>query len=748
MSLQSLAPHIWNIWQQGNYYHTIPLLLTAQSQQPTQLLYRYYLGLAYIFKNNIQSAHEVWQLNLESPEIIENLEVFLTTELTRLEDTGQWIFVLKLRQQIRDINPLNLDNQLYLILLLMQFKKLSSQDVSSLSKSLHINLELSEVKSSELGLNLDLLLNVIKRLFHYDPGLETLYPLVKTVAPWVPSRQDFQAMIKTSILHLAQNEKPGLACQYTQLYFELGHEGEPHDLGLIRDVLWFIVNCKREEESIDFANLLANHSDSFLDQLFSNTVILYASQKLGRKWNIVEKLLQQQTSLLKTLFESSDSYSPFKLLDQRFYISLFLAPYLYDHPEKHHKDRRQLGDFIQTSLGAYLKSSNITYQPTSHSLKSTTPVQMVSRSSKLRIGYIGASLRQHSVGWIARWLYRLHNHDEFEIYTYFHRHTQLQRFSKECFAQYSDVHRMINYEISPVDVAQQIQRDRIDILVDIDSYTGSPTYAVMALKPAPIQVTWLGWDASGLSTIDYFIADPYVLPKDAQKYYTEKIWRLPQTYLAVQGFEVDFPTRKRADLDIPDDAIVYFSNQHALKRQDDFIRVQMQVLKKVPNSYFLIKAMGNLDALQTYFGELAEEEGISCDRLRFLPLAPTESLYRGNLTLADVVLDSYPYNGATTTLETLWVGIPLVTRVGQQFQARNSYTMLKNAGIDEGIAWTDEEYIDWAVRLGIDEALRKQVVEKLRKSRQTSPLWDSRRFTREMEQAYQQMWALHTETIP
>jgi predicted O-linked N-acetylglucosamine transferase (SPINDLY family) len=110
------------------------------------------------------------------------------------------------------------------------------------------------------------------------------------------------------------------------------------------------------------------------------------------------------------------------------------------------------------------------------------------------------------------------------------------------------------------------------------------------------------------------------------------------------------------------------------------------------------------------------------------------------LGIADVVLDTYPYNGATTTLETLWMGIPLVTRVGEQFAARNSYTMMMNVGITEGVAWTDEEYVEWGIRFGKDEVLRRQVTWKLRQSRKTSALWNAQQFARDMEQAYEQMW--------
>jgi len=143
---------------------------------------------------------------------------------------------------------------------------------------------------------------------------------------------------------------------------------------------------------------------------------------------------------------------------------------------------------------------------------------------------------------------------------------------------------------------------------------------------------------------------------------------------------------------------------------------------------------------------MAEIEGVDLDRLRFLPSVKMEQEHRANMAIADVVLDTYPYNGATTTMETLWMGIPMVTRVGQQFVARNSYTMMMNVGVTEGIAWSNEEYVDWGIRLGTDPALRQEVAWKLRESRKTSPLWNGRQFAKEMEKAYTEMWDIYLQT--
>ena len=294
---------------------------------------------------------------------------------------------------------------------------------------------------------------------------------------------------------------------------------------------------------------------------------------------------------------------------------------------------------------------------------------------------------------------------------------------------------------SIAEIADRINDDQIDILVELDSLTSFGGCGVVALKPAPIQVHWLGYDASGIPAIDYFIADPYVLPADAQSYYSEKIWRLPHTYIAVDGFEVHTPSFRRDQLDIPSDAVVFLNSQTGLKRQIDCTRLQLQIIQAVPNSYFLIKSFrSSPEFTEEFFRDLAESEGISGDRLRFLPDVPSEFVHRANLALADVVLDTYPYNGATTTLEALWMGLPIVTRVGEQFAARNSYTMMMNVGVTEGLAWTDAEYLDWGIRLGTDRSLRQAIQAKLQRSRHSSPLWNGQAFARSMEQAYKQMW--------
>ena len=405
-----------------------------------------------------------------------------------------------------------------------------------------------------------------------------------------------------------------------------------------------------------------------------------------------------------------------------------LFAYFEDNPRTTRPLRNQIAQIAQLGLQTALPDRVQRYR--------SRPVQTVSRSP--RIGYLAGSLKQHSVGWLCRWLLHYHDRDRFEIHLYTPRPSADP--IQQAFRQlYGD--RFHDVPASIAEIADRIYDDQIDILVELDSLTSFGGCGVVALKPAPIQVHWLGYDASGIPGVDYFIADPYVLPADAQDYYSEKIWRLPQTYIAVDGFEVYTPALRRDRLGIPGDAVVFLSSQTGLKRNLDNVRLQIQIIKAVPDSYFLVKSFtSDPELTEAYFRSIAAAEGVSGDRLRFLPDVPSEFVHRANLALADVVLDTYPYNGATTTLEALWMGLPIVTRVGEQFAARNSYTMMMNVGVTEGLAWNDAEYLDWGIRLGIDRSLRQAIQAKLQRSRHSSPLWNGQAFARSMEQAYEQMW--------
>ncbi len=425
-------------------------------------------------------------------------------------------------------------------------------------------------------------------------------------------------------------------------------------------------------------------------------------------------------------------------------VTLFFFSYIEDEPiqTRHYLN---LASKITRDSFYYLKNTDKSNSP--DKLNQYTPDLLSDSIEKvsgvIRIGYIASTLSTHSVGWLSRWLWQYCDRDKFQVFTYCLEPAESDSFNNRWFRDQSDITYYLPCNVEKI--VTQIKHDQLDILVDLDSLTIPTIYAVMSRRLAPVQITWLGWDASGAPEVDYFIADPYVLPDDAQEYYAEKIWRLPHTYVAVDGFEVGTPTIRRETLNIPATAVVYYSAQVGYKIHPDTVRLQFQILHQVPDSFLLIKARTDNTAVSDFYREIADEIGLDFSRLRFLDKDPDELTHRANLQIADVMLDSFPYNGATTTLETLWLGIPLVTRVGQQFAARNSYTFMVNAGINEGIAWSAEEYLEWGIRLGNDANLRQQVAGKLLDARSTAPLWNARQFTKEMEDAYLGMWEHHQQ---
>jgi predicted O-linked N-acetylglucosamine transferase (SPINDLY family)/predicted SAM-dependent methyltransferase len=463
------------------------------------------------------------------------------------------------------------------------------------------------------------------------------------------------------------------------------------------------------------------------DKVIASGQLLSALMEAGR-WMLISEAAQRHQLNLHALIQSE----PLILNCSPMIVSSYFLNYMCDDARTLHGLRNSVGKICATSIQKRL--GRVVHDP-----------ELAEKSKVLKIGYIASTLRQHSVGWLSRWLFNYHDRQDFQVFIYNVSHSSEDAFYRRHFESKADFSYSFGADVA--EIVQQIERDEIDILVDMDSLSLSTTYEVMCCKPAPIQVTWLGWDTSGCPEIDYFIADPYVVPEDAQDYYHSKIWRLPQTYLAVDGFETAAPTQRRTDYDIPEDGIVYLCGQKSYKHNPGILRLQLQIIREVPNSYLFVKLLGDRDSLINTYRQVAEEVGISMNQLRFLDRDSDEYTHRANLGIADVVLDTFPYNGATTTLETLWAGVPMVTKVGQAFVARNSYAFMMNVGLTEGIAHSDEEYVAWGVKLGTDPVLRQQVSGKLLQSRKTSPLWNAKQFTSEMENAYRQMWEIYQKSL-
>ncbi len=721
----------------GKYNQASALYEQAITAEPEVKSHYWYLGLVLLLQGQETEAQTTWLMAImegepsQVDEWTEELKQVLQSEATRREDLGENAVAEAIRKHIRELDSTNIDNSLHLAQLAIKQKTYIGDELNDLG--------IIELLQSEplVKVDLELLLDVLQNVLCYAPWHTSSLKLAEACLPYIHSEKIRSVFLNTLLIagvDIAYAQKqPGVAAQF----LELGLRLDAKNTEFLRHLATCYQNSERYEQGIETAKLLYSFSESLPDKATANHVILRGLMSAGGHWQEADAACQQQNALLTSLVEEKpiplDSLTISRLLNSNFFV-----PYFRDEPREFRQLQNQLAEFCQANTEIQAKEKVEKYRQRHLDRQGRGITQ-----KPLKIGYLSYCLRQHSVGWLARWLFRHHDRDRFQIYAYFVACNPVYDPLHEWYL--SQVNQAYNLS-SKEEIAEQIFQDEIDILIDLDSLTLDVSYQVVALKPAPIQVTWLGWDASGIPAVDYFIADPYVLPDSAQEYYSEKIWRLPQTYIAVDGFEVDVPTLRREELNIESDAVVYLSAQRGFKRNPETARLQMKILKEVPNSYFLIKGGADEASIKSLFTQLADEEGVDGNRLRFLKGDLTESIHRANLGIADVVLDTYPYNGATTTLETLWMCIPLVTRVGEQFAARNSYTMMINAGITEGIAWTDEEYIQWGVRLGKDEALRQTISWKLRQSRKTAPLWNGKQFTREMEKAYEQMWQRYAET--
>ncbi len=725
-------------WQQkadefllsANYTQAAQLYEQAIAAAPEIKSYYWHLGLMLLLEGQETEAQTTWLLAMAEgePEEIDlwtaELMEVLQAEAERRElELTDYSVAWAIRQHLREINPTGINNLLHLIELSVLLGTYTGDELSDLG--------VIELLNSEpaIGVDSEKLVQVWKQILDRDPFHPSSFDLTEACLPYVKEPFLFLDNLIEFIYKISYSAKQfTLGVRFT----ELGLCLVPEHPELLRTLSCLYQDIHEYDKGIETAKRCYSLMDNLADKVYANHLIMRGLMSAGGYWNEFSSVIERHKLLLLSLIEEQPNY-----LDSsatiRLLSSSFFFPYFQDLPQENGKIRSQVAQLCQLNVENYVKAQVERYRRRHSSILNRNTSR-----KRLKIGYLSYCLRTHSVGSLARWLFEYHDRDRFEINAYFvaaeHTRDSLQDW------YIRKANKAYKLGLDGTATAEIIYEDEIDILVELDSLTLNNTCEIMARKPAPIQVTWLGWDASGVPAIDYYIADPFVLPESAQEYYTEKIWRLPQTYIAVDGFEVGVPTLRRDNLDIPSDAVIYLSAQRGYKYNPNTVRLQMQILQAVPNSYFIVKGLADQESLKNFFIQIATLEGVDEHRLRFLPLVASEAEHRANLAIADVVLDTYPYNGATTTMETLWMGIPIVTRVGEQFSSRNSYTMMINAGITEGIAWTDKEYVEWGIRLGKDPTLRQQIAWRLRQSRQTAPLWNGKQFTREMEKAYEQMW--------
>lgn len=358
---------------------------------------------------------------------------------------------------------------------------------------------------------------------------------------------------------------------------------------------------------------------------------------------------------------------------------------------------------------------------------------------RLRIGLVSGDFRAHPVGYFVDGiLERLASaaRDRLELVaypSYFCDDSVARRIKSHCHRWHSAV------GLSDEALARRIHEDEIDILIDVSGHTAHNRLPVFAWKPAPVQATWLGYLATtGVEAIDYLIADAWTLPETEESSFTEKVWRLPESYLCF--------TPPADDLEVgplpasSNGRVTFASFNNLTKMNDAVVALWSRVLESVPNSRLFLKSRQLTEAsVRQRVLERYARHGVDASRLILEGLVPRAE-YLKPFQRIDIALDPFPYTGITTTVESLWMGVPVLTLAGTSFLSRQGVGLMMNAGLPEWIARDPDDYVARAASHAADLRALASLRSALRAKVLDCPIFDAARFAHHFEDALRGMW--------
>ena len=359
---------------------------------------------------------------------------------------------------------------------------------------------------------------------------------------------------------------------------------------------------------------------------------------------------------------------------------------------------------------------------------------------RLRIGYFSADFRNHAVMQLIAGALECHDRDAFEIHAFSYGPEVEDAMRARIRATMDHFHECAR--MSDGAITAMARRAGIDIAVDLNGYTQDARLGPFAARLAPVQVSYLGYPGTvGADFLDYILADATVLPIDQQRFYDEKIIHLPDSYQANDDRRVIAPdTPSRAEAGLPADGFVYCCFNNAYKITPEIFASWMRIMAAVPGSVLWLLA-NDSDSIARLRGA-AEAQGVDPARLVFGPSLPSAQ-HLARHRLADVFLDTLPYNAHTTASDALWAGLPVLTQLGQAFAGRVAASLLNAVGLPEMITQDATDYEALAIALGRDPARAAALKAKLAAAIPKAPLFDTPRFTRHLEHAYRMMWQRH-----
>lgn len=357
---------------------------------------------------------------------------------------------------------------------------------------------------------------------------------------------------------------------------------------------------------------------------------------------------------------------------------------------------------------------------------------------KLRVGYLSADFRIHSVSYFLYPILLEHEKGQFDIYCYsnvIRPDDMTKKIESIASISWRDIQKLDDAEVVSI-----IKKDKIDILIELSGHTANNRLKVLACKPAPIQVSYLGYpDTTGLSTIDYRLTDKWADPPGVTEYlHSETLIRIPEGFLAYK------PPKATPEIAEPpvfsNDYITFGSFNKFTKITESVVAAWAEILKMVPGSKLLIKSKNLNGIAEERLLQDFQKNGIEKERIErktwISSLEEHFELYND----IDIALDTFPYNGTTTTFEALWMGKPVVTLTGYTHVTRVGCSILSRIGLDELITYSPQEYIKKCVDLAYDLPKIKDITSTMRKRLFASGVLDSKQFTKNLESCFFDMW--------
>ena len=371
--------------------------------------------------------------------------------------------------------------------------------------------------------------------------------------------------------------------------------------------------------------------------------------------------------------------------------------------------------------------------------------EIKTKNKKIKLGYFSADFRAHAISYLLAKMFELHDKSKFEIFAFSFspkKNDAMQKRISSAFDKFLDVNGKTDHEIAKLSYEL-----KIDIAIDLMGFTKFNRFGIFIEKCAPIQINYLGYPGTlGSKSIDYIVGDKFLIPKESQKYYSEKIIYLPNSYQVRDSSQkISKKIFLKEKLNLPKNSFVFCCFNRHYKINPSIFNIWMNILKKVNGSVLWLLEDNKKTSIN--LKKEAVKSGINANRIIFAQRMPIED-HLSRHKVADLFIDTYPYGAHTTCSDALWAGLPIVTLAGETFARRVSGSILSAMNLKELITYTQEDYENLILDLATNSEKLNQIKNKIFKNKHTEPLFDTKLYTKNIESSYVKIYENYLNKIP